>query len=199
MTSKKSLFVALVAGSFIAFTAGTSHARLFGHGSCGSSGGWGSGGSWGGSYGSGGSWGGSYGSGGSCGSCGSYGGGYSYYGGYYDGGYASGRVISRSYVSSRPVATTVVESAPAVKTQLTLHVPADAKVTLAGVETKQTGETRQFATTRLASGQNWGDYKVVAEVEKNGQKVREERTISLTGGKAQELTINFDSTHVASN
>jgi uncharacterized protein (TIGR03000 family) len=177
---------------------------LFGHGSCGSHGGWGGswggsyGGSWGGSYG--GSWGGSYGgSYGSCGSCGSYGGGYAYYGGYYDGGYASGRVISRSYVSSQPATTTVVESAPAVKTSLTLHVPADAKVTLAGVETKQTGETRQFATTRLAEGQNWGDYKVVAEVEKNGQKVREERTISLTGGKAQELTINFDSTHVASN
>jgi uncharacterized protein (TIGR03000 family) len=204
MTSKKHLFVALVAGTVIAFTAGTSHARLFGHGSCGSHGGWGSGGSWGGSYGGswggsyGGSWGGSYG-GGSCGSCGSYGGGYAYYGGYYGGGYASDRVISRSYVSSQPSSSTVVASAPTVKTSLTLHVPADAKVTLAGVETKQTGETRQFATTRLGAGQNWGDYKVIAEVEKNGQKLREERTISLTGGKAQELTINFDSTHVASN
>jgi len=210
MTSKN-LFVALVAGSVIAFTAGTSHARLFGHGSCGSHGGsyggsWGSsGGSYGGSWG-GGSWGGSYGGGswgggscGSCGSCGSYGGGYAYYGGYYDGGYARSRVYSNVYASSSPVSSTVVESAPVVKTSLTLHVPADAKVTLAGVDTKQTGETRQFATTRLAAGQNWGDYKVIAEVEKNGQKLREERTISLTGGKSQELTINFDSTHVASN
>ena len=213
MTSKN-LFVALVAGSVIAFTAGTSHARLFGHGSCGSHGGsyggsWGSsggsyggswgGGSWGGgscgSYGGGGSWGGSS---GSCGSCGSYGGGYAS-GGYYDGGYAGSRVYSNVYASSSPVTSTVVASAPTVKTSLTLHVPADAKVTLAGVDTKQTGETRQFATTRLAAGQNWGDYKVIAEVEKNGQKLREERTISLTGGKSQELTINFDSTHVASN
>ena len=172
MTSKKSLFVATVAGSFIAFTAGTSHARLFGHGSCGSSGGWGSGGSWGGSYGSGGSWGGSYGgSYGSCGSCGSYGGGYSYYGGYYDGGYASGRVISRSYVSSRLLQRPSLNRPLQLRPSLTLHVPADAKVTLAGVETKQSGETRQFATTRLASGQNWDGYKVVVEMRQERPEV----------------------------
>ena len=97
------------------------------------------------------------------------------------------------------VASSRATSAPAVKTSLTIHVPADAKITLAGVDTKQSGETRQFATTRLAAGQSWDGYKVVVEMNKNGQTLHEERTIKLIGGEAQELSINFDSTAVAKN
>lgn len=209
MTLKKNLLVALIAASAVVLTANSSYAFFGRHGgSCGSCGG--SGGSWGsrgscgswgggsgGSWGSGGScgsWGGSGGSCGSCGSCGSSGscgscgscggsgGGYSYYGGGY-GGYV---------VVSRPRAV-VVAAAPAVKTKLTLHVPADAKVTLAGVETKQTGEVRQFATSKLASGEVWNDYKVVVETTRDGQTIREERTLTLTGGNDQDLAVNFDS------
>ena len=200
MTLKKSLFAALMAGCAILCSANTSSA-FFGHrGGCGSyGGGWGSyGGSWGGSYGSGGSWGGGSWGGGSCGSCGSYGGGYAYYGGYYGGGYASTRVIYDGVATSRP-SSAVIASAPAVKTSLTIHVPADAKITLAGVDTKQSGELRQFATTRLAAGQTWDGYKVVVEMNKNGQTLHEERTIKLVGGESQELSINFDSTAVAQN
>jgi uncharacterized protein (TIGR03000 family) len=202
MTLKKNLFAAVVVGCTLALTAGDASARLFGHGSCGSGGGWGHHhGSWGGSYGgygSGGGWGGGSYGGYHGGSCGSHGGGYAYYGGYYDGGYARTRVIYDGVVSaSRP--TTVVASAPAVKTSLTINVPADAKVSLAGVDTKQSGEVRQFATTRLAAGQTWDGYKVVVEMEKNGQTLHEERTIKLVGGEAQELSINFDSTAVAQN
>jgi uncharacterized protein (TIGR03000 family) len=211
MTLKKNLFAALVVGCALAMSANSASAHLFGRGgSCGSyGGGWGSyggswGGSYGGSYGSCGSYGGgyavSYGSGGSWGggSCGSCGGGYSYSGGYYNGGYASTRVIYEGVASSRASSTTIA-SAPAVKTSLTLHVPADAKISLAGVDTKQSGELRQFATTRLAAGQTWDGYKVVVEMNKNGQTLHEERTIKLVGGEAQELSINFDSTAVAKN
>jgi uncharacterized protein (TIGR03000 family) len=215
MTLKKNLFAALVVGCALAMSANSASAHLFGRGGgCGSwGGGWGGsyggsyGGSWGGSYGSGGSYGGysvGYGSwgggsggsygGGSCGSCGGYG----YSGGYYDGGYAGTRVIYGGVVSSTP-STTVVASAPVVKTSLTIHVPADAKISLAGVNTKQSGELRQFATTRLAAGQTWDGYKVVVEMNKNGQTLHEERTIKLIGGEAQELSINFDSTTVAKN
>jgi len=91
----------------------------------------------------------------------------------------------------------MIASAPAVKTSLTLHVPADAKVTLAGVATKQTGETRQFATSKLRAGELWDGYKIVVELPRGDQTLREERTIELTGGKSQELTINLDSTQVA--
>ena len=209
MTLKKTLVVALLAASALALSAESSYAFFGRHrgGSCGSYGGgsWGGsrgswgGGSWGGSYGSGGSWGGgSYGSGGSWGgsygggSCGSYGGSFS--GGYYgDGGYASSRITYGRIVSSKPVTSTVVASeTPAVKTRLTLHVPADAKVTLAGVETKQTGDVREFATSKLAAGQSWGEYQVVVETTRDGKTLVEERTINLIGGQDQDLAVNFE-------
>jgi uncharacterized protein (TIGR03000 family) len=207
----KNLCVALTVACAFALSANSASAHLFGRGgSCGSWGG-GSCGSWGGGSWGGGSWGGGSWGGGSCGSWGGYGsggswgggscgscGGYGYSGGYYDGGYASSRVIYDGVVSSRSSSITVA-SAPAVKTSLTMHVPADAKVTLAGVDTKQTGETRQFATTRLPAGQSWDGYKVVVELNKNGQTLHEERTIKLVGGEAQELSVNFDSTTVAKN
>jgi len=202
MTLKKSLMAAVVAVGAVAMMADGAFA--WGHwrgGSCGSGGGWGSRGSWG----SGGSWGGSRGSWGSGGGYGgSYGGSYggwgsggSYGGGYVmHGGYARSGVVYDRVVSTRPTSQ-VIASAPATKTRLTLRVPAEAKVTLAGAATKQTGEVRQFATSRLASGQVWDDYKVVVELERDGQTLREERQLKLTGGKDQELQVGFDSTQVA--
>ena len=206
MTQKTCLCLAVAAVLSLAVT---SNAQAFlgsrgSHGSCGSSGGswggWGSGGGWG-SNGSGGSHGGgllrrifngSHGSNGSHGgysSCGSN-------GGHASGGSAGGSAYYHGggeyYTSTRPAATNaVMAQAPAVKTQLTLRVPAGAKVTLAGVPTKQTGEVRQFTTTRLANGQAWENYQVVVETERNGQVVREERTITLTGGMPQDLSIGM--------
>jgi uncharacterized protein (TIGR03000 family) len=58
---------------------------------------------------------------------------------------------------------------------------------------------RQFATTRLAAGQTWDGYTVAVEMTKDGQTLREERTIKLIGGKAQELSIDFDSAKLAQN
>jgi uncharacterized protein (TIGR03000 family) len=221
MTLKKSLFAALVAAAALSMMAENSNAffGLFGRGShgsggswgggwgsrggwgsCGSHGGWsGSHGGWGGSSGSYGGWGGSSGSyGGWGGSHGSWGGGGGY--AYSDGGYYAsrrGRVIYGPIVRrTEPVRETIV-ARPATKTRLTLHVPADAVVTLAGVPTKQTGETRQYTTTRLASGQVWDDYTVVVSLERDGQTLREERTLKLTGGQSQELSINFDTQQLA--
>lgn len=215
MTMKKHLLVALVALTALSLSASSASAHLFGRGSHGSWGG-GSRGSYGGSYGSyGGSWGG--GSGGSWGgSRGSYGGSYGgSWGGSYGGSYGGYSVSSSScgscggcsscgggysaisygddYAVVGRTTTVVAKAAPTVKTQLTLTVPAEAKVTLAGVETKQTGEVRTFATTKLASGEVWNDYKVVIEMNRDGKTVREERVISLVGGQNQDLAMNFDS------
>lgn len=171
------------------------------YGSCGSSGG---------SYGSGGSWGscgshgglfsrvfnGSHGSYGSYGSCGSH-------GGYASCGSAGGYVVAYRggpvyYANGQRQAGAVVAAQkPVVRTQLTLKVPAEAKVTLAGVETKQSGEVRQFSTTRLAAGQAWQNYQIVVELDREGQTLREERTVTLTGGRAQELSIGFADTTLA--
>jgi uncharacterized protein (TIGR03000 family) len=209
MTFKRSLLAALLAVGAVCIMTESSNA-FFGrrHGSCGSSGGsWGSygGGSWGGSRGSWGSHGGGWGSRGGWGSHGSYGGGWGSSGShgswggvsYGHGGYARTGIVYDSYVvrESRPM--TIVAAKPAVKTQLTLNVPAEAKVTLAGVATKQTGEVRKFATSKLSEGQLWSDYKVVVELEKDGQTLREERMLTLKGGQPQELTVSFDSNQLA--
>lgn len=175
-----------------------------GYSSCGSWGGrgcwggWGSRGCWGG-YSSCGCWGGYT----SYSSCGCWGGyttvsyGCSDCGTTCDGCSASNGVVVDGYASTQSASTSVVAATPAVRTRLTLRVPADAKVTLAGVETKQTGEVRQFATSKLASGQVWDGYKVVIETTRDGKTVRQERTLTLTGGQDQELAVNFnsDSTH----
>ena len=50
-------------------------------------------------------------------------------------------------------------------------MPANAKVFLSGNESKSTGETREFVTTKLGAGQSWDDYTVRVELEQNGQKI----------------------------
>lgn len=162
-------------------------------GSNGSSGSWGSRGSHGGFFkrhwarkhgSSGGSWGssgGSYGSSGSHGSSGSWGSNGSHGGSY-----------------SAPVEESAPVEAESTTTTLKLNVPADAKVTLAGVPTKQTGEAREFATRRLAPGQTWSNYNVHVEVTRDGKTYSQDRTILLTGGQSQELSFNVGGMQLAS-
>ena len=77
----------------------------------------------------------------------------------------------------------------AAKTTLTVDVPADAKITLAGVPTKQSGEVREFATNKLPAGQTWSNYTVTVSVTRDGKTLSQDRTIMLTGGESQELTL----------
>jgi uncharacterized protein (TIGR03000 family) len=98
-----------------------------------------------------------------------------------------------SVVESTEPATT--ESA---STELKLSVPADAKVTLAGTATQQTGEERQFSTTRLAPGQAWENYVILVELEVEGRKIQQERTITLIGGETREEAFEFDAALLAS-
>ena len=91
-----------------------------------------------------------------------------------------------------------VASGNKAKTKLTLHVPADAKVYLAGRETSSTGDVREFTTSKLAPGAEWNNYtvKVVANVD--GHEVSKDETITLTGGEDRDLTIDFGSNPIAS-
>jgi uncharacterized protein (TIGR03000 family) len=114
----------------------------------------------------------------------------SYYGGYSnDGEYAQ----STRFV---PAGTYAATAAPA-KTKLTLHVPAEAKVTLAGIATKQAGDVREFSTDKLASGQAWQNYMIHVEVVRDGKTVAQDRQITLTGGAQQELSFDFGGEQVA--
>ncbi|QDV71439.1 hypothetical protein Poly24_51750 [Rosistilla carotiformis] len=110
---------------------------------------------------------------------------------------------TRSLVYSAPaveapayVAAPETES-DAVETVLTVNVPADAKVTLAGNATDADGTTRTFRTKQLQAGQVWSDYTVSVAIQRNGRTLTEEKTISLSAGSSPELTFDFADETVA--
>jgi len=80
------------------------------------------------------------------------------------------------------------ESSSKVETAITLNLPEGAKVLLAGNETKASGESRTFRTSRLKVGEFWDNYEI--EVEYQGQVKRQ--AIRLVGGDSLQLTFNFD-------
>jgi uncharacterized protein (TIGR03000 family) len=77
------------------------------------------------------------------------------------------------------------------ETDLTLHVPAAAKVTLAGAATKQAGELRSYSTDSLTAGQEWAGYVVRVELERDGKTLVEEKTLTIVGGEQYELSFDF--------
>ena len=89
------------------------------------------------------------------------------------------------------------QQANAVRTTVTLHVPADAKVYLSGREMTAGGPVRQFSTSRLGADQEWTNYNVRATIERDGQLVTKEQTISLHGGDNQDIQFDFDTNHLA--
>jgi uncharacterized protein (TIGR03000 family) len=208
MGLQKAMCGLIVAVAAVTFAAQDARA-YWGHGGWGSWGGsWGGCGScgWGGDGwgGYGGGWGGysgdygGYGYGGGRWGGGRWGGydGYGY-GGYGGGGYSGGcGCCGSSDGEGVSVGGSGGEVAPAA-TKLTLHVPAEARVTLAGVATKQTGEVRLFSTRQLAAGQAWPNYTVHVELVRDGKTLTQDRQIALTGGTAQELSIDFGSSQLA--
>lgn len=90
-------------------------------------------------------------------------------------------------------------AAEKTKTKLTLHVPADAKVTLAGRVTTSTGDVREYTTTKLTPGTEWNDYTIRVVANVDGREVTKEETIKLIGGEDRELTIDLSSPSIASN
>jgi uncharacterized protein (TIGR03000 family) len=84
-------------------------------------------------------------------------------------------------------------------TRLTVRLPADAKLFLAGKETRSTGEERTFRTGRMADGQAWDNYTVRAVAIVDGREVTREKTITLKAGNTHELSFDFDAPSLALN
>jgi len=82
-------------------------------------------------------------------------------------------------------------------TSLTLNVPAEAKVFLAGQPTKSYGPVREFSTTRLTSSSQWADYPVRVEIQRDGETLVRTAQVSLKAGEKRKLTIDFDVEKVA--
>ena len=78
-------------------------------------------------------------------------------------------------------------ASPEVETVVTLIVPEDAKVELAGAETGLQGPRRVFATKRLAKGQTWSDYAVSVSWQRDGQTITKQKSLTIQGGESYEL------------
>lgn len=94
-------------------------------------------------------------------------------------------------------AAETVAAKPA-ETSLTLHLPADAKLYLAGREMKSTGPVREFSTTKLTAGNEWLNYPVRVVATIDGREVTKEDVITIKAGEAREVTINFADAELAS-
>ena len=75
-------------------------------------------------------------------------------------------------------------------TSLTLRVPADATVWLAGNATGSTGELRSFETTGLAAGEVWRDYEIRVVTKTNGREQIISKVIDLAAGDTVELEVD---------
>ncbi|MFM8328369.1 MAG: TIGR03000 domain-containing protein, partial [Pirellulaceae bacterium] len=75
-----------------------------------------------------------------------------------------------------------------LETKVTLRVPADAKVTLAGNSTESHGALRTFTTANLKEGMVWDDYTI--EVTHQGQTKKQ--ALRLVAGDQLELAFQFE-------
>jgi uncharacterized protein (TIGR03000 family) len=82
-----------------------------------------------------------------------------------------------------------------VTTTVAVDVPADAKITLAGVETNEPGTTRVFSTDTLESGKSWKNYTVVATIVRDGKTLTSEKTLDVEAGQVHRIKFNFDESY----
>lgn len=104
------------------------------------------------------------------------------------------KVVSLSAGSRKSVAFAgeAVARKAVAKTSLTLHVPADAKVWLAGNETSSRGATRLFETSSLHDGQTWSNYEIRVATVVDGREQIVSKTIDLVAGSVVELELGTD-------
>ena len=89
-------------------------------------------------------------------------------------------------------------TATELETSLTVNVPGDAKVYLAGNTAPGKGIQRTFKTTKLSAGDAWKGYLVRVEVERDGKTLSQEKTITLNAGDSRALTFEFGVDRLAS-
>ncbi|MEO8497267.1 MAG: TIGR03000 domain-containing protein, partial [Planctomycetota bacterium] len=108
------------------------------------------------------------------------------------------KMVSLTAGRTARVAFDFQASEVAPSTTLTLNVPADAKVFLAGSETTSSGEVREFTTTKLAAGQSWDNYTIRVTFEQDGQTISREKTITLSAGDSQVVSFETEGQLIAS-
>lgn len=105
---------------------------------------------------------------------------------------SAGETVSLSFGQGKDAVAETQADEP-VETEVKVRVPEDARVFLSGSPTKQTGTLRTYSSTQLAVGQQWGDYTVRVELDRDGQTLVREKKLTVEGGGSYELAFNFDS------
>jgi uncharacterized protein (TIGR03000 family) len=108
------------------------------------------------------------------------------------------KVVNLQAGRNAQIAFALASSEAAPATTLTVHVPADAKVFLAGSETSSAGAVREFTTSRLATGQSWDNYTIRVTFQVGEQTVSREKTITLNAGDDQVVSFETEAPLVAS-
>lgn len=108
----------------------------------------------------------------------------------------AGQTVSLTFGQAEE-AVAETQTVEPVKTEVKVEVPEDARVFLSGSPTKQTGKQRTFVSTQLAADQQWKDYTIRVEVDRDGQMQVREKNLTVKGGGSYELAFNFDSTATA--
>ncbi|MEC9092481.1 MAG: TIGR03000 domain-containing protein [Planctomycetota bacterium] len=84
------------------------------------------------------------------------------------------------------------ENPPPPVTVLSLSVPENALITLAGNQMAASGPLRMFTTTSLKRGESWKDYQIVVTAQVNGKTIVKSKTIDLISGESVDLDFDFE-------
>jgi uncharacterized protein (TIGR03000 family) len=103
-------------------------------------------------------------------------------------GKESTKVVSLTAGQRSNVSFSTAVEAP--KTSVTLRVPADAKVWLAGNATASTGDVRTFETSSLPAGKTWKGYEIRVAAVVDGQERTVSKVIDLAAGDVVDLTLD---------
>jgi uncharacterized protein (TIGR03000 family) len=103
-------------------------------------------------------------------------------------GKESTKVVSLTAGQRSSVSFNAAIEAP--KTTVTLRVPADAKVWLAGNATASTGDVRTFETSSLPAGKSWKGYEIRVAAVVDGQERTVSKVIDLAAGDTIDLSLD---------
>jgi len=102
----------------------------------------------------------------------------------------AGQTANLDFTQAEPAQQAAIDASS--PTTLIVRVPDDAKLYLAGRETKATGPVREFTTKKLPAGSEWASYAVRAVIERDGQQVVREQNVSLKAGESREISFDFN-------
>ena len=81
-------------------------------------------------------------------------------------------------------------SDPDAAVTIDLHLPANARVTINGYSTRQSGLHRRF-TSKIPAGSQTSSFSIEASIIRDGQQIRQTRTVSLRPGQSTSLSMDL--------